>query len=131
VLDKGNRDLVFLGFFNTFPKVLLAEIQALWAIAYLEDKINVVDTQSHITQEARTWCCWSDLRYPFGHGSKFPDTAFDIIPYFDILLKDLGLVSRRKRSWLGEMWSPYGASDYRGIVEEFKSREAIDVYSRH
>jgi len=120
VRSEDKRNLVFLGFFNTYPKVLLAEIQSLWAVAYLEGKINVVDEQSEIMQEARMWCCWADLRYPFGYGSRYPDTVFDIVPYFDVLLRDLGLITRRKKSWLKELCSPYGVSDYRGIIEEFK-----------
>ncbi|EXJ87254.1 hypothetical protein A1O3_04213 [Capronia epimyces CBS 606.96] len=121
---SGHRDLVFVGFFNTFPKVLLSEIQALWAVAYLQGRIGwaVGDepSQVQIAHEAQMWSCWAALRYPFGHASKYPDTAFDIIPYFDVLLKDLGLETKRKQGWLKELCSPYGVSDYRGIIEEFQ-----------
>ncbi|KAL2121087.1 hypothetical protein VTJ04DRAFT_5114 [Mycothermus thermophilus] len=70
-------------------------------------------------------------RYPFGRGAQFPDFVFDAVPYLDLLLRDLGLETKRKKlaitkrskggmfAWLKEVVEPYGPEDYKGLVEEF------------
>jgi len=47
--------------------------------------------------------------------------VFDSLPYFDVLLRDLGLEGKRK-SGLGEVWKGYGPEDYRGLVGELMDR---------
>ncbi|KAL9597697.1 MAG: hypothetical protein Q9219_004954 [cf. Caloplaca sp. 3 TL-2023] len=67
-------------------------------------------------------------RYPAGHGKRFPDFAFDAIPYVDMLLQDLGLEWKRKWKrggwglgrWWREVFWPYGPADYVGLVDEWK-----------
>jgi hypothetical protein len=107
-ISVSDRNLVFLGIMNTFPKTILSEIQGLWAVAYLENKIEIAKTWDDIVKEVALWSRWATLRYPYGHGAKYPDTAFDIIPYFDILLLDLQLETRRKQRWWEVIWCPYG-----------------------
>ena len=65
-------------------------------------------------------------RCPYGYGSRFPDFVFDGLPYNDLLLRDLGVRYWRKgRSALGEMFSSgYLPRDYRGLVEEWKRKNA-------
>ena len=60
-------------------------------------------------------------RCPCGYGAKFPDFAFDGVPYYDLLLGDLGVRSWRKGwGWIGEIFGGgYGAEDYQGVVEEW------------
>ena len=62
---------------------------------------------------------YSERRSPFGHGRHFPDLVFDRLPYFDVLLDDLGLKYWRKRSLWKEVFQMYGSEDYRGVVEEW------------
>ena len=64
----------------------------------------------------------SKWRAPCGYGHSFPDYMYDGLPYFDLLLRDLGLRFWRKgRTMFGELFSTgYLPSDYRGIVEEWK-----------
>ena len=66
-------------------------------------------------------------RYPMGYGARFPDFVFDGIPYFDLLLSDLGLPSWRKGwSWLGELFGgSYGQADYRGLVAEWINSQSV------
>ena len=65
-------------------------------------------------------------RYPAGHGNRYPDVAFDGIPYVDMLIRDLGLEWKRKwkqggwTKWWKEIFWPYGPEDYVGLVEEYK-----------
>jgi hypothetical protein len=119
VVGTSKRDLVFLGMFNTYAKSLLSEVQALWAVVYLEGLLEIKRNEEEVTEEITLWSRWARLRYPFGHGAKYPDTAFDIVPYFDVLLTDLGLRQRRKNTWWREIWEPYGPRDYSGLLDEF------------
>ena len=82
-------------------------------------------------------------RYAWGFGERFPDFVFELMPYLDMLLDDLGLVTSRKlvterrlshSSWINKLtsglWSrvkgtwkevfePYGKNDYEGLVGEW------------
>jgi hypothetical protein len=57
-------------------------------------------------------------------GSRAPTFIFDAVPYLDMLLRDLGLQTRRKGGVLAELFSPYGPEDYRGVNEEWAAAEA-------
>jgi hypothetical protein len=47
--------------------------------------------------------------------------VFDTIPYIDLLLKDLGLESHRKKGVLTDIFQSYGPEDYIGLIEEWKA----------
>lgn len=102
VCEDSVRTLAFTGLFSTLPTAALAEIQALWAIAFLHHKTIPNFTSESAMEQAVLWSRWNRLRYPYSHASQFMDTAYDILPYFDILLADMGLRSRRKTTW----WKP-------------------------
>ncbi|KAB8271469.1 hypothetical protein BDV30DRAFT_240444 [Aspergillus minisclerotigenes] len=122
VEEKAVKNLAFIGLFSTLPTAALAELQSLWAIAFLHDQVRLPQIKDSAREEAALWMRWSRLRYPFSHASKFMDTSYDIIPYFDLLLSDMGLRCRRKSSWWREITEPYTVSDYEEVVEEFKQR---------
>lgn len=63
-------------------------------------------------------------RCPHGHGVRYPDIVFDALPFFDLLVQDLGLNSRRKGwGWIGEVFGgPYSPRDYEGLVDEWKRK---------
>lgn len=54
-----------------------------------------------------------------GLGSRFPDMAFESLPYVDLLLRDLGLKRWRKGVRWREWFEPYGLEDYKGLVGEW------------
>lgn len=117
-----DRNLVFLGMFNTYPKSMLSEVQALWAVGYLEGFAMTPNSADAVTMEITLWSRWGRMRYPFGHSAKYPDTAFDILPYFDLLFSDLGLKKYRKRSLWRDLFEPYGPDDIRECLGEFCER---------
>ncbi|KAL8728950.1 MAG: hypothetical protein Q9166_005045 [cf. Caloplaca sp. 2 TL-2023] len=141
------RDLVFLGMMLSLQTVLRSEMAALWAYAYLngslEPRVTLSDRPQPLPKqrekassndhlERQSWLYETALfsrfgrwRYPMGYGARFPDFVFDGLPYFDMILQDLGLKTWRKgRSWIGELFSGgYLAGDYRGIIEEMRSRK--------
>lgn len=66
-------------------------------------------------------------RAPYGFGARYPDFAFDNIPFFDLLLRDLGLNPWRKGGWVREIFGgPYLPKDYRGVVDEWKNRKGLN-----
>ncbi|KAM3415975.1 hypothetical protein BST61_g9464 [Cercospora zeina] len=117
---SSKRDIAFLGCFGTLPKAAMCEIQALWAVAFLHDQVDLPPTPEEAKSEAMLWTRWARLRYPYSHASKFMDTSYDVIPYFDVLLSDMGLRCRRKRNWWRELTEPYDTADYKGLVDEFR-----------
>lgn len=133
----NERSIAFMGMINTIDTSMVGQIQALWATAYLSDKLSVVanthqpsksdklitkNDDSNVTGiEWETalhtqFCKW---RYPGGFGKRYPDFVFDAIPYIDLLLRDLGLPNHRKKGRLAEIFEPYGLEDYRGLTEEW------------
>ena len=66
-------------------------------------------------------------RAPYGFGARYPDFAFDNIPFFDLLLRDLGLNPWRKGGWIREIFGgPYLPKDYLGVVDEWKIRKGLN-----
>ncbi|KAK3396898.1 hypothetical protein B0T20DRAFT_244966 [Sordaria brevicollis] len=77
------------------------------------------------------WCKW---RSPLGHGRHYPDLNFDQLAYWDWLVADLGLETRRKkvkggRSWR-ELTSSYEVEDYRGLVGEWVAKNGMEQGQR-
>lgn len=63
------------------------------------------------------------MRTAGGYGRTAPDVVFDTLPYFDVLLRDLGLEARRKGGGVREVVSSYGPEDWRGLVGEWVEKE--------
>ncbi|KAI9671269.1 MAG: hypothetical protein M1829_004676 [Trizodia sp. TS-e1964] len=117
LLLSGDRSLIFLGFNMTTTKTLNSELQALWAYAYLNHKL-AIDTKNVAWQTALA-TRWNKWRYPYGHGDRYPDFVFDALPYYDLLMRDLGLKWNRKGSLWRELFHGYFHTDYKGIVQEW------------
>ncbi|MCJ1462892.1 hypothetical protein MMC07_001496 [Pseudocyphellaria aurata] len=66
-------------------------------------------------------------RTPYGYGARYPDFVFDGLPYFDLLVEDLGLNRWRKDwGWIGEVFGgPYLPRNYEGLLDEWKKRRSI------
>ena len=135
--STGIRDVVFLGMMTCPQTVLRAEISALWAYAYVFDKldepvvaigtqpprrINNHEEKLYDTAIFQRYGFW---RTPYGHGAKHADAVFEGLPYFDMLLQDLGLCNWRKGwGWLGEIFGGgYWQKDYQGLVQEWMEKQ--------
>ena len=149
---QPERNLVFLGMIMNTQGALRAEISSLWAYAYLNHKLKepvrsistrrwtgsmrtsgVGDLEKgvrlrddRIMYETALFGRFGKWRYPCGQGARLPDFVFDGLPYFDLLLGDLGLRTWRKPwGWLGEIFGgSYGQADYRGFVQEWLQKTA-------
>ncbi|EED13469.1 flavin-binding monooxygenase-like protein [Talaromyces stipitatus ATCC 10500] len=122
----SSRSIAFLGMATTASTMLITQVQALWIAAYFYHPDSL-----HLPAPDRTEIQWSTAlhtqyciwRYGVGgHGNRRPDFVFDVMPYVDMLLKELGLRQNRKESRLKEWLEAYGVEDYRGLVEEFVER---------
>jgi hypothetical protein len=137
------RSLAFMGVTMTINTTLIAQTQALWISAYFRGDLTPIATEhcpsavvaaSDIKAEdtAELDLVWETAlhsefgkyRYPAGFGRRNPDFVFDAIPYIDLMLRDLGLSPERKHGFLARCFQPYGAEDYRGLVNEWKAKRS-------
>ena len=127
---RFRNSIVFLGAALCIPTTTNMQIQALWATAYLDGKIQGLSSSlaspssARKSEEELLWDAtltsrFGRWRYPTGYGARFPDFASDAVPYWDLLLGDLGLQSKRKGGGLREVYDPYGPEDFSTIVEEW------------
>jgi cation diffusion facilitator CzcD-associated flavoprotein CzcO len=110
------HDIAFSGCINTISTAICAQTQALWIAAYFNKCIRV---SSNVEYESVLHSRWARWRSPVGFGARFPDLAFDSLPYIDLLLLDLGLQQHRKNGVFANVFSPYGPEDYKGLVNEW------------
>ncbi|KAH7333366.1 hypothetical protein BKA65DRAFT_43331 [Rhexocercosporidium sp. MPI-PUGE-AT-0058] len=117
VLDSEDRSIAFLGTIGTTQSFLVAEVQALWAAAYLGGDLSLPDEEA-MRDDVALATAWRRRRY-LGDGYTF---IFEQLPYMSMLLRDLGLNDLRKGGGWREILSPYKSADFRGILDEWKSK---------
>jgi hypothetical protein len=118
---KGDQSIAFIGYISNIASTIRLEMQCLWAYAYLSGKLNI--DRSKVMEDTALMSRFHKYRSPYGHGRFFPDLVFDQNPFFDLLLKDLGLKTWRKANLLRELFEPYGQDDYRGLVQEWLQQQ--------
>jgi hypothetical protein len=124
LLEK--KSLAFIGAHLSPHAVVVAQAQALWITAYLNDHVDSLKSvnvnHDAVRYEAILNSTYNLIRRPKetgGAGEKYPDLVFDSIPYVDTLLRDLGVKARRKPTWWKEMFEMYKPIDYKNIVQEW------------
>ncbi|KAG9000142.1 hypothetical protein FRB93_012817 [Tulasnella sp. JGI-2019a] len=126
--NRFDNSITFNGLMQCINTAMNAELQGLWSVAYLTGKLGEkAPAGGQSSEEERMWISVRDSRfgrwrYPGGNGSNYPDFVFDALPYFDTLLQDLGVASRRKSSLLADIFTPYSAPDYKGVLDEWLGR---------
>lgn len=137
------RSLAFMGITMTINTTLIAQTQALWISAYFKGNLTPATREScplavragsdlktedtseiDLAWETALFTEFGKYRYPGGFGRRNPDFVFDAIPYVDLMLGELGLSPQRKHGLLARCFQPYGVEDYRGLVEEWKSKQS-------
>ncbi|KAK1579571.1 cofactor FMO1 FAD enzyme [Colletotrichum navitas] len=119
---RDDRSLVFVGAFSNLANIMRLEVQCLWALAYLEGRIPSLDVDrraGRVLDETALLQRWAQYRAPYGHGRCYPDLVFDQLPYWDMLLGDIGVETRRKAGVWAELFESYAPPDYRGMVAEW------------
>ncbi|CAO2653061.1 Nn.00g024720.m01.CDS01 [Neocucurbitaria sp. VM-36] len=126
----GKRNIAFAGMVSTVSTATCASNTALWISAFFDGKLErIAKSQKDITDEVMLHTQWGKWRYPCGYGASLPDFVFESLPYFDMLLRDMGLETHRHGGLWRELTSPYYPRDYRGLVEEWQARQEIKMSS--
>ncbi|KAH7169976.1 hypothetical protein EDB81DRAFT_150410 [Dactylonectria macrodidyma] len=121
---RNDHSIVYIKMVHSTSNMIIAETQALWAFAYLNNKLDIDRTQ--VYRQTALSSRYGKLRYPCGFSSWYPEFVYDAIPYADMLLKDLGVKNKRKTTWTKEIFQGYTIQDYKGINQEWiKSRSAM------
>ena len=110
------RNIVFLGMFDCPQTCLRAEVSALWAYAYMFNKLEEpvksistmpstrVDSQEERLFDTALFQRFGFWRTPYGHGVKYADCMLEGLPYIDMLLQDMVFIYlRRVWCWVGEI----------------------------
>ncbi|KAG8410951.1 hypothetical protein J3459_016776 [Metarhizium acridum] len=125
-----HRDIAFCGMVTNFSTPISAHVQSLWIASYMSDSLSrdatrnllqpgALDELQYQTVLVNRFGKW---RYPVDWGNKAPSFIFDAVPYYDVLLRDLGLAFRRKRGLLSELFEPYGPEDYSNTTIEWLAK---------
>ncbi|MCJ1278843.1 hypothetical protein MMC21_006662 [Puttea exsequens] len=114
--DLEDRSKAFLGNMVVGNNFQVAEVQALWTVAYLDGRIEPEEMGRNVAKTVARY----QRRY-LNKGELGSYFFFDIIEYADMLLQQLGLSSHRQKSWFGDSFGPCRAADLRGLRDEYKA----------
>lgn len=114
---RSDNSIVFIKMVHSTSNIIIAETQALWAYAYLNNALNIEKNQ--VYKQTSLSSRYGKLRYPCGFSSWYPEFVYDSVPYADMLLHDLGVCSRRKPTRTKEIFTGYTIQDYKGINREW------------
>ena len=117
--EDADRTLLFLGRLMVGNNFLIAEAQALWAVAFLDGHIKT--SGSEMKQDIAEVVTWSRRRY-LNKGQLGHWFFFDVLSYADMLLAQLGLKSHRSKLWNKNMFGPVRAENVRGLLKEYQER---------
>lgn len=121
-----SRNLAFAGMVSSVSTAVCATVQAAWISAFLDGKLDrIAETPEEVTQEIMLHTQWGKWRYPCGYGASLPDFVFEGLPYADMLLKDMGLKTQRKKTYMKELMEPYTPPDFAGILDEWEQSHPV------
>ncbi|KAH0612343.1 uncharacterized protein H6S33_010395 [Morchella sextelata] len=118
---RSDYALIHVGMVHTSATGMMAELQALWGVAYLDGKLDLVEKKEEMDMECAQANMWARRRY-MNLGEKCANLTFEFLPYFDTLLGDLGLNFERKGGGWREWFSTYTPADYKGVLEEYMEK---------
>ncbi|KAL8918388.1 MAG: hypothetical protein Q9172_005447 [Xanthocarpia lactea] len=115
----SNHSIVFLGKMVVGNNFRTAEAQALWAVAYLDGRVDV--SESAMQADVAMTVAWNRRRY-LNKGQLGSWFYFDVVGYADMLLEQLKLSSHRRKGWFRDLMDPCLADDFRDLAAEYKAR---------
>ncbi|RDW88948.1 hypothetical protein BP6252_00980 [Coleophoma cylindrospora] len=117
-----SHNLAYNGMNVSLRGFLVGEISALWITAFLDGKLAaVLPSEEDAAWDALLESRFYRYRSPNGLGPKYIDMVFELMPYVDQLMRDLGLNATRKRGWR-ELFEFYHTPDYKGVVQEWMAK---------
>jgi hypothetical protein len=116
-----DRSIAFLGLMLVPNSYHTALTQTLYAIATLDGAVEL-PSREEMEKEIAFMNRWCTRRYP-AHGWLGNVLDYEMVSFTDHLLEQLGLSSHRnKRSWWSDLTDPCLASDYAGLVDEYRRK---------
>ena len=116
VVDIEDHSIIFLGKLVVGNSFRVAEVQALWAVAYLDGNVRL--ERQGMELEIGETVAWCRRRY-LSKGDLGSWFYFDTLDYTDMLLEQLGLRSHRSKGWLQDLFGPCKAADLRDLADEY------------
>lgn len=113
--DPKMRGIVFLGHIVIGNNFRAAECQALWAV----DGQLSLPSKEDMEKEVAMSIAWCRRRYR-SKGELGHWLYFDLLPYTDALLQQLGLESHRKKGRAKDFFTPCVAEDLKDLSSELK-----------
>ena len=117
-----DRSVLFLGRLVTGNNFLLVEVQALWAVAYLDGHLQC--SPAEMRWDVAKMVTWSRRRY-LNKGWLGYWFFFDVVEYSDMLLAQMGLRSHRSSWRVPDALFPWRPKDLKGLLEEYKAKYPI------
>lgn len=100
--------ILFMNHLGTGNKLLVAEAQALWAVAYF-DKQMTLPSRHDMEKIIAEWIAFSRRRY-LSNGELGNAINFESITYTDRLLEEMDLLAHKK-GWLKHWFEPFRPCD--------------------
>ena len=114
--------LAFIGFNHGVFHIPASELSAVWIEAVTSGDLVLPSAEEMEASAARV-AAWKRANTNFEPQRGFT-TSNHFHQYFDVLLGDLGVSARRKKNAVAEIFSPYGATDYAGVADEYLAGRA-------
>nr|RBQ99061.1 hypothetical protein FVER53263_03387 [Fusarium verticillioides] len=76
--SRFDNSIVFIKMVHSTANIIIAETQALWAYAYLNNEIDI--DKDRVYKETALSSCYGRLRYPCGFSAWYPEFVYDTIP---------------------------------------------------
>jgi dimethylaniline monooxygenase (N-oxide forming) len=114
--------LAFIGFNHGVFHIPASELSAVWIEAVASGDL-VLPSVAEMEASSERVAAWKRANSNFEPQRGFT-TSNHFHQYFDVLLGDLGVNARRKKNAIAETFSPYGATDYAGVADEYLAGRA-------
>jgi cation diffusion facilitator CzcD-associated flavoprotein CzcO len=125
-IPPNDTSIAFLGYQHVPNSYHTSVVQTLYAIAVLDGALKL-PSKDEINKSVAFIDRWCARRYPV-HGWLGNVLDYEMVSFTDHLLDQLGLSShRRMDSWWGDLTNPCLASDYAGLVDEYRRKHATTV----
>lgn len=118
ISDMRDRSILFLGRLIVGNNFLIAEVQALWAVAYLDGHIKC--SPDEMRWDVAKTVAWNRRRY-LNKGQIGVWLYFDVVKYADMLLAQLGLTHHNENWWGRKMFAPFRAKDVNSLLDRYKA----------
>ncbi|KAF2687279.1 FAD/NAD(P)-binding domain-containing protein [Lentithecium fluviatile CBS 122367] len=110
MLPLSGPSVLFLNHVKTGYKILIAEAQAIWAVAHFSGHLTP-PSSAQMEEEVALWVAFSKSRY-LSAGEEGNNVAFESVTYADCLLRDLGCRAQGKgKGWWRDLVEPFWPRD--------------------